>query len=125
MHMKNYEILSKLRKNQKFAAKDIAKKLNIAPQTLSGYENGSHEPPIEILSKLANLYGVSLDYLIKGEDNGITITVEEYQTLMKIKNVLSNLENRYENLNKSINIQADNNSGTIIVGDNNSFGDKK
>ena len=85
--MKNYEILSKLRKNQKIAAKDVAKKLNIAPQTLSGYENGSHEPPIEILSKLADLYGVSLDYLIKGEDNGIIITIEEYQTLMKIKKV--------------------------------------
>ena len=119
MHMKNYEILSKLRKNQKIAAKDVAKKLNIAPQTLSGYENGSHEPPIEILSKLADLYGVSLDYLIKGEDNGIIITIEEYQTLMKIKKVLNNLENRYENLNKSINIQADNNSGTIIVQNNN------
>lgn len=117
--MKNYEILSKLRKNQKIAAKDVAKKLNIAPQTLSGYENGSHEPPIEILSKLADLYGVSLDYLIKGEDNGIIITIEEYQTLMKIKKVLNNLENRYENLNKSINIQADNNSGTIIVQNNN------
>ena len=117
--MKNYEILSRLRKNQKIAAKDVAKKLNIAPQTLSGYENGSHEPPIEILSKLADLYGVSLDYLIKGEDNGIIITIEEYQTLMKIKKVLNNLENRYENLNKSINIQADNNSGTIIVQNNN------
>ena len=124
MHMKNYEILSKIRKNQKIAAKDVAKKLNIAPQTLSGYENGSHEPPIEILSKLADLYGVSLDYLIKGEDNGIIITIEEYQTLMKIKKVLNNLENRYENLNKSINIQADNNSGTIIVQNNNNSNEK-
>lgn len=124
MHMKNYEILSRLRKNQKIAAKDVAKKLNIAPQTLSGYENGSHEPPIEILSKLADLYGVSLDYLIKGEDNGIIITIEEYQTLMKIKKVLNNLENRYENLNKSINIQADNNSGTIIVQNNNNSNEK-
>lgn len=122
--MKNYEILSRLRKNQKIAAKDVAKKLNIAPQTLSGYENGSHEPPIEILSKLADLYGVSLDYLIKGEDNGIIITIEEYQTLMKIKKVLNNLENRYENLNKSINIQADNNSGTIIVQNNNNSNEK-
>ncbi len=124
MHMKNYEILSRIRKNQKIAAKDVAKKLNIAPQTLSGYENGSHEPPIEILSKLADLYGVSLDYLIKGEDNGIIITIEEYQTLMKIKKVLNNLENRYENLNKSINIQADNNSGTIIVQNNNNSNEK-
>ena len=122
--MKNYEILSRIRKNQKIAAKDVAKKLNIAPQTLSGYENGSHEPPIEILSKLADLYGVSLDYLIKGEDNGIIITIEEYQTLMKIKKVLNNLENRYENLNKSINIQADNNSGTIIVQNNNNSNEK-
>lgn len=117
--MKNYKILSILRKKQKRTAKDIAKLINVAPNTLSQYENGVSEPSVDTLTKLADLYGVSLDYLIKGEDNGITITIEEYQILMKIKEVLTNLESRYEKINKSINIQADNNSGTIIVQNNN------
>lgn len=117
--MKNYKILSTLRKKQKKTAKDVAKLINVAPNTLSQYENGVSEPSIDTLTKLAKIYQVSLDYLILGENNGITITVDEYQTLMKIKKVLNNLENRYENLNKSINIQADNNSGTIIVQNNN------
>ena len=122
--MKNYKILSTLRKKQKKTAKDVAKLINVAPNTLSQYENGVSEPSIDTLTKLAKIYQVSLDYLILGENNGITITVDEYQTLMKIKKVLNNLENRYENLNKSINIQADNNSGTIIVQNNNNSNEK-
>ncbi len=117
--MKYGELLQKLRKQKNLTIKEVATYLHVTHPSISRYENNLQEPSIETLTKLADLYGVSLDYLIKGEDNGITITIEEYQTLMKIKKVLNNLENRYENLNKSINIQADNNSGTIIVQNNN------
>ncbi len=122
--MKYGELLQKLRKQKNLTIKEVATYLHVTHPSISRYENNLQEPSIETLTKLADLYGVSLDYLIKGEDNGITITIEEYQTLMKIKNVLNNLENRYENLNKSINIQADNNSGTIIVQNNNNSNEK-
>ena len=122
--MKYGELLQKLRKQKNLTIKEVATYLHVTHPSISRYENNLQEPSIETLTKLADLYGVSLDYLIKGEDNGITITIEEYQTLMKIKNVLNNLENRYENLNKSINIQADNNSGTIIVQNNNNGNEK-
>ena len=32
--------------------------------TYSGYENGRIKVPVELLIKLADLYGVSLDYLV-------------------------------------------------------------
>ena len=119
--MKCGKMLRNVRLLKKMSAVDVAKKLNLTQASISRYEHNLQEPPIETLIKLADLYGVSLDYLVRGEDSGITITIEEYLILMKVKDILENLENRYEKLNKSINIQADNNSGTIIVGNHNNI----
>lgn len=41
----------------------LAKKLNIPQPTYSKYERGDREPNIELLCKIADYYGVSLDYL--------------------------------------------------------------
>ena len=50
------------------AQKDLAKKLGIAPTTLSGYESGAHDPKSELLTKIADICGVSVDYLLgRGE----------------------------------------------------------
>lgn len=122
--MKCGEMLRKLRKQKGLTTYQVADQLNVTQATISRYENSLQEPSLNLLCDFADFYGVSLDYLLKGEENGIIITVEEYKILMQIKSVLTNLENRYENLNKSINIQADNNSGTIIVGNHNNVGDK-
>lgn len=53
-----------LRRQYGVSAYQIADMLGIAPQTYSGYERGRHTPSIEMLVWLANLYGVSLDYLV-------------------------------------------------------------
>lgn len=117
--MKNYKILAELRKKQKLTAKKVAEILNIDPSTISYYERGFTEPSIDVLAKLAQIYHVSLDYLILGEDNGITITNEEYEILMNCKKVLNDLQLRHETI-----IQNSNN--TIISSNSNiSIGDKK
>jgi transcriptional regulator with XRE-family HTH domain len=56
--------LIELRKRKKLTQLEIAKKLGIARTTYSGYENGSREPDLKILQKVATFYDVSLDYLI-------------------------------------------------------------
>lgn len=38
-------------------------------QTLSSYERGINNPPIEILKKLSVLYGVTIDSLVYGEEH--------------------------------------------------------
>lgn len=53
-----------LRRQYGVNAYQIADMLGIAPQTYSGYERGRHTPSIETLVWIANLYGVSLDYLV-------------------------------------------------------------
>lgn len=55
--------LKELRKNKKVSQDDIAKVLHMTQQNYSRYESGLNEPNIETLKKLAEFYGVSLDYL--------------------------------------------------------------
>lgn len=52
------------RRIRKLTGADIAKTIGVSPQTYSGYGTGRHEPTIETLVKLANLYDVTIDYLV-------------------------------------------------------------
>ncbi len=56
-------ILKFLRKEQKLTQKTVADNIGIAQQTYAGYESGKHEPSIEIAIRLAEFYGLSLDYI--------------------------------------------------------------
>lgn len=46
----------------------IGKILNVSQRTYSRYENDERAIPIEILSKLADYYGTSVDYIIERTD---------------------------------------------------------
>ncbi len=56
--------LKELRKKNNLTQKEVAEKLIITPNGYSYYENNINEPNIETLCKLADLYNVSLDYLV-------------------------------------------------------------
>ena len=57
------KIMRYLRKKTNLNQKGIAEKLNIAQQTYAGYENGQHEPSIDILIQIADFHNVTLDFL--------------------------------------------------------------
>ena len=61
------ERLTKLREEKGFMQKDVAEKLGIAPNTLSGYERDLRNPDSETLLKLASFYNVTVDYLLGAE----------------------------------------------------------
>lgn len=42
----------------------LAKKLNISKQTVSNWENDNIQPSIEMLMRMAKVFGVSTDYLL-------------------------------------------------------------
>lgn len=46
----------------------VALDLNISREALSYYENGKRNPDIEMLRKMSEYYGVSIDYLINGKE---------------------------------------------------------
>lgn len=56
--------LKELRMSKNLIQNDIAKILNIPKSTYARYELEVSEAPIEIYFRLANFYGVSLDYLL-------------------------------------------------------------
>ncbi|MFF5993427.1 helix-turn-helix transcriptional regulator [Lysinibacillus sp. KU-BSD001] len=60
--------LKELREERGYFQKFVADELGIKSNTLSGYENGSRMPDPAMLSKLANLYKVSVDYLLGRTD---------------------------------------------------------
>lgn len=52
------------RKLNKLTQKEIADYLNISQPSYIRYENGTSEPSYENLVKLADLFDVSIDYLL-------------------------------------------------------------
>ena len=55
-----------LRKRAGMSQLQLANKLNIGPSAIGMYEQGRRTPSVELLINMANLFGVSLDYLITG-----------------------------------------------------------
>lgn len=56
--------LKKARKDTGFTQKEVALELKIDRSQIASYETGRTQPDIETLGKLADFYGVSVDWLI-------------------------------------------------------------
>ena len=60
--------INELRLAFRWSQVDLANKLNVAKQTVSNWENENIQPSIQILVRLAKLFGVTTDYLLGLED---------------------------------------------------------
>ena len=56
--------LRELRLSKQMTQAQVAKRLNRSKTTISGYENNIKTPSIDVLVRLANLYGVTSDYIL-------------------------------------------------------------
>lgn len=56
--------LKELRKEKKLKQIEIAEVLNCSQGVYSRYESEEREPPFDIIKKLADFYGVTVDYLM-------------------------------------------------------------
>lgn len=59
-----FETIRNLRLDNGYTQKQIAAYLGISQNTYSQYEIGVLNYPVDILMKLADFYGVSVDYLL-------------------------------------------------------------
>lgn len=59
--------LKELRSQRGLRQIDFAKDMGILQSTLSSWENGRYDPDSEMLIKIANYFGVTVDYLLGGE----------------------------------------------------------
>ncbi|MBQ3203319.1 MAG: helix-turn-helix transcriptional regulator [Clostridia bacterium] len=64
-----YKHLRDIREDRDIRQKDIAAVLNVSQNTYSQYETGVISLTAEVLVKLADYYGVSIDYLLDRTNN--------------------------------------------------------
>lgn len=67
------KIIAKLRKEHKMTQCELAKQLNISDKAVSKWESGNGYPDITQLPAISEIFGVSIDYLLKGNPKGIAI----------------------------------------------------
>ena len=56
--------LRELRKNKNISQEDIGELCGVAKTTISNWENNITQPPIETITKLAQYFNVTTDYLL-------------------------------------------------------------
>jgi transcriptional regulator with XRE-family HTH domain len=67
------EKIYELRTQHNLSQGDLANKLDVSRQSISKWENGNSTPDLEKIVKLADIFNVSLDELIKNEEKEETI----------------------------------------------------
>ena len=65
--------IAKLRKKNGMTQLQLASRINVSDKTVSKWENGNGFPEISILPVLSDVFGVTIDYLLKGEAHGIAV----------------------------------------------------
>ena len=78
------------RMEKKFTQEQVAEVLGVSRQTISNWENGKSYPDIISVIKMSECYGVSLDYLLKGEEKMSAY----YDFLEESTNVVKSTGNR-------------------------------
>lgn len=91
--------LKTLRKLKGYTQKDFSKIIGVKQTTVSNYEKGLRFPDLDKLNQIANIFNVSVDYLIgRNEIDNEIIDGEKYKLLNKedYKTVLDYLLNGYK-----------------------------
>lgn len=109
--------IAKLRKASGWSQMELAEKLNVSDKTVSKWENGGM-PSIDLLPGLSNLFDVSIDYLLTGNDKNVSATKDESaaseeeppatvkespqtQTAEETKSTVTNNERAFDRLDNS------------------------
>ena len=60
--------IRELREEKKMSQEQLAKSLGFKANTISNWERGTREPDVQTIKKLADIFGVSTDYLLGYKD---------------------------------------------------------
>ena len=85
------------RENKKMTQIEIANILNVSPATISKYESNTLEPSIESLKKLAEIFEISVDELIKTEENRLDISKINILDILREQKDMNLKGNLYHN----------------------------
>ncbi len=65
------ENIKRFRTQNNITQEELAEKINVTRQAVSNWENGKTEPDIETLTKIAQIFDISIDELVDGIPKGI------------------------------------------------------
>ena len=82
--------LKELRKNKGWSQGQLAKKIDADLQRISKYERGVIWPTMELMVKLAKIFDVSIDFLIR-DDQNTAVTKIRNQKLLNQLEAINNL----------------------------------
>jgi len=60
------ERIIELRKQKAYSQQELADRIKISRAQMNRYENQAVQPPADVLKKLADVLGTSVDYLVSG-----------------------------------------------------------
>ena len=68
------EKIKKLRNDKRLTQTDLANRLDVSRSAVNAWEQGTNNPTLNYAVELAEIFEVSIDYLIGGSDNKIDIS---------------------------------------------------
>ena len=74
------KFIAECRKKENLTQMQLAEKLGITDRAISKWENGNSTPDLEKIVKLAEIFNVSLDELIKNEEKETTVATMPEET---------------------------------------------
>lgn len=83
--------ISELRLQNSMTQIELAQKLNYSDKAVSKWERGESVPDIGVLTEIADLFGVPLDYLVREEH---TVNYTETQIALQQENKARRIKNR-------------------------------
>lgn len=89
--------IRKYREENKMTQRDIAEILEVEPGTISKYESGILEPSIESIKRLADTFGVTIDELLKDDDEKFDIANVNVLEILKEQKEMNLKGNLYHN----------------------------
>ena len=87
--------IARLRKENNMSQEDLGKLLGVTKVSVSGYENGTRIPSLDVLQGILDIFGVSADYLLGRElnvvcedDNNImmSLSTSDIEIIREIRN---------------------------------------
>ena len=94
INMFNASKLSYLRKKEKMSQEQLAHKLNISPSTVGMYETAKRQPDNEMVTKIANLFNVSTDYLLDNDLKDVNVSEDNKKLVQSLADGLTNPLNK-------------------------------
>ena len=100
-----YEIYQKLLDEKGLKNSDVSRATGISNMTLSDWKNGKTKPKTDTMKKIANFFGVSVDYLMTGKESEFTIEMAEID--VELSNMSKRVKEYAIRLNELSNVKQE------------------